>query len=672
MRANSVRLQTEQTTDDAFSLWGRVIFLSLALVKLWLVIGQPLSANGSWVHDDRLFLNHASAILSHGWLGSYNNLTLAKGPFYPIWIAMAFLSGVPLLPAQHLLYIAACAVFIIAIRPVLSRQGILLLLWAVLLFNPMSYTDQVMTRVVREGIYPALTMLVAAGAVGILARADRPLNNLWHWSTFLGLSLSAFWLTREEGVWMVPSVLVILGFAAIRMRQAQPKRRRLLVSMCVLPFCIWLIAIGTVAGINKIRYGLFTTVEFKSRDFLAAYGALSRVRHQHWKPYYPLPKETRERIYKVSPAFAELAPLLEGSLGAGWTASSCKGVSLCDDIAAGWFVWALRDAVAAAGHYASAGSAADYYRRLATEVNAACEGGQIQCGAKRASMMPPWRSEYVSPFLNTLVRGTVFLSRFEGFWVYSSPNTGTEESLILFRDLTGERLSTGATKKLKISGWAFAVNPASSITMSIRAADGALTDIIEKRLPSPDVYQYFLARGKDFPNARKARFEMTTSCTDGCSLHLETGDHSDERIPLDGSIKAKETPKLYSSIDSLTLIDYGLLPHQSKLDNFKISVLSRIGKAYQTTAPFLIVIALISYIISTVNILKTKKIRNLWVINTALLVAIVSMLVILSLIDATSFPSISTMYLSPVYPLLLIFTTLALAVKSENPYRSVG
>lgn len=668
MMANSVCSQKEQTTHAAFPLWGRVIFLSLALVKLWLVIGQPLCANGSWVHDDRLFLNHASAHLSHGWLGAYNNLTLAKGPFYPIWIAMTFLSGVPLLLAQHLLYISACAVFIIAIRPILSRQGILLLIWAVLLFNPMSYTDQVMTRVVREGIYPALTMLVAAGAVGILARADRPLNKLWHWSTFLGLSLSAFWLTREEGVWMIPSVLVIVGFAVVRMRQAQPNRWLLLSSMCVLPFCIWLIAVGTVAGINKVRYGLFTTVEFKSRDFLAAYGALSRVRHQHWKPYYPLPKETRERIYKISPAFAELAPLLEGSLGVGWAASSCRGASLCDDIAAGWFVWALRDAVAAAGHYTSAKSASNYYRQLATEVNAACAGGQIECGAERASMMPPWRSEYATPFLNTLFRGTVFLSRFEGFWPHSSPNTGTEESLILFRDLTGSRLSSSATKKLKISGWAFAVTPASSITLSIRAADGALTDIIEKRLPSPDVYQYFLVRGKDFPNARKARFEMTTSCTDGCSLHLETGDHSDERIPLDGSIKAKETPKFYSSIDSLTLIDYGLLPHQSKLDNFKISILSWIGKAYQTTVPFLIVVALISYIISTVNILKTKKIKNLWLINTALLVAIVIMLLILSIIDATSFPSISTMYLSPVYPLLLIFVTLALTIKSENPH----
>jgi hypothetical protein len=668
MMANSVSLQKEQTPVAAFPLWGKIIFSGLALVKLWLVSGLTLFAIHNAGRDDRLFLDLASALLSGNWLGPYNNLTLAKGPFYPLWIAATFLFGVPLLLAQHILYVAACAIFIIAIRPLLSKQSILFLVWTILLFNPMSYTDEVTTRVIREGIYPSLTVLVAASAVGILARHDRPLKNLLPWSSCLGFSLSAFWLTREEGVWMIPFVLLIVGFAVVRMRQRQPNRWRLLSSICVLPFCIWLIAIGAVAGINKVRYGIFTTVEFKSHDFLAAYGALSRVKHSHWRPYCPVPKETRERIYKISPAFAELAPFLEGNIGAVWTTYSCHWVSLCDDMGGGWFMWALRDAAAAAGHYTSAESAANYYRHVATEINAACAGGQIECGAARVSMMPPWHSEYASPFLNSLVRGAVFLSRFEGFHAHSSPSTGTEESLILFRDLTGSRLSRGATTQLQISGWAFAVNPASSVVLSVGAADGTLADTEVKRLPSPDVYQYFLSLGKDFPNAREARFEITTSCTEGCSLHIRTGDHEDERIPLDGSIRRGRNPKFHFYLDALNYIANDLLPYQSRLDNFKISILGWIGKAYQTIVPLLIVLALIGYIISTVHILKTKTVKNLWLINTALLMALVIRLIVLSVIDVTSFPCLDTRYLSPAYPFLLIFMTLALAIKFEKQY----
>jgi hypothetical protein len=236
----------------------------------------------------------------------------------------------------------------------------------------------------------------------------------------------------------------------------------------------------------------------------------------------------------------------------------------------------------------------------------------------------------------------------------------------LFRDLTGSRLSRSATKQLQISGWAFATNPASSVVLSVEAADGTRADTVVKRLPSPDVYQYFLSRGKDFPNAREARFEITTSCTEGCSLHIRTGGHEDERIPLDGSIRRGETPKSHFYLDALNYIAHDVLPYQSRMDNFKISILARIGKAYQTTVPFLIVLALIRYIINTVNILKTKMVKNLWLINTALLMALVIRLLVLSVIDVTSFPGLDTRYLSPAYPLLLIFMTLALAIKSEK------
>ena len=86
-----------------------------------------------------------------------------------------------------------------------------------------------------------------------------------------------------------------------------------------------------------------------------------------------------------------------------------------------------------------------------------------------------------------------------------------------------------------------------------------------------------------------------------------------------------------------------------------------IGKAYQITVPFLIVLALIGYMISTVKILTSKIVKNLWLINTALLIALVIRLLIVSIIDVTSFPGVNVVYLSPAYPLLLLFVTLALS-----------
>ena len=534
-----------------FPIWAFYFFFISALIKLWLAGGQSIYAIGWAGHDDRLFLNLANKFLTNGWLGHYSHLTLIKGPFYPFWIALTFFLGVPLLLSQHIFYIAACAIFVLAVRPFFAKQALLLVVWCVLLYNPMSYSDQVMTRVIREGIYPALTILVAALAVGLLARHDLPLRRLRVWSAGLGVALAAFWLTREEGAWIIPSILMITGLTAVKIFRTKPVDRRRLLVACALPFCIWAIILGTVAGINKAAYGVFATVEVKSRDFLDAYGALSRVRHEHWQRFVPVPKEVRERTYKVSSAFAELKPFLEGGIGDGWTSASCGAVSVCNDIGGGWFMWAFRDCVDAAGYHSSGSSASHYYRRLAREVNAACTNQSLDCGAERSSLMPPWRSEYTMPIFITMAKAGVSLVRFDGFWPHPTSSEGPEDQLLLFRDLTRDRLSSSTAA--------------------------------------------------------------------------------------------------------------GLFPKQSKFDAMKITVLAYIGKIYQIAGPFAVSLALIIYLIGTVRSIRKRAVTELWMISTALLVAIFVRTFILSMIQVTSFPAINPVYAAPAYPLLLLFVSLSFA-----------
>src|SRR5947209_317222 len=78
--------------------------------------------------DDGLFARQAQALLnvrdlSSGWLGAYDNLTLVKGPIYPLWIAVNKCLGMPLSLAEQLLYVAACALFTLAVRPLVRSQA---------------------------------------------------------------------------------------------------------------------------------------------------------------------------------------------------------------------------------------------------------------------------------------------------------------------------------------------------------------------------------------------------------------------------------------------------------------------------------------------------------------------------------------------------------------------
>lgn len=672
-------------------IWLWFFFAVTTFIKLWLVASQHLTALGGAVYDDRLFMNIAADLLNNKWLGIYSNMTLVKGPFYPMWIAAVSKSGIPLLLAQHILYIAACMIFVIAVKPVLRSSAVILVVFIVLLFNPMSYTTGVMTQVTREGIYPALSVFVIAFAVGLCVRHSKGLLSLVFWSAGLGLTLAALWLTREEGVWIIPAVLVLAGFGGSRILLMRPLPWRK-IFLYLLPFVIWLTVIAAVSGVNKMRYGIFAISELKSSPFLAAYGALLRVKQNNWKPTIPVPEDVIERVYKVSPAFSELRQFFDGDIGKRWgsmfknlrtffdmnpeftrklkaylsgDATGIWSKALFDDsgIHGGWFVWAFRETVAAAGYHTSGRAAADYYLRLANEVNAACADGRLVCGPERASLMPPFRREYAYPFMETVIRGAVYLAGLEGFAAHPEPSYVDEGSLKLFRGMTREHLSLF---RFQLKGWAF--SPGAPVDISVRKADGGIVRSHVPLLLSPDVYRHFLAKGMDIPNSLKARFDVSGEITGDflpcmstyylpCYLHIDERGHLIKRVPIDWSEILLDDGNLHLHVEFAGPTDD--LPLRERL---KIGTLNKVGVAYQYGTPFFAALSLIVYALGILMIMCRKRgLTSLWIINTALFIALITRLFILSLIHITSFPVILPQYLAPCYPLLFMFIILSLA-----------
>jgi len=638
----------------------------LTLVKLWLVGGQTLQALGTYAYDDLLFLNLAKSIMSGNWLGPYSEATLVKGPFYSLWVAAVSSAGIPLQLAQHMLYIAACLTMVVALRPIVTGRP-LLFLYAILLFNPMSYTDDGATRVLRDGIYPALTMLLVASAVGFLARIQEGTKQQFVWLILLGLVAAMFSLTREEGIWMAPFVILVMGYAAIQMFLTRPLpwRRLLLLSV---PLMIWFVAVNGVAAMNAIHYGIFRTVDVKAPGFLAAYGALTRIKHSEFRPTIPVPEEVREKIYEVSPAFSELRPILEGEEGAGWKGRgwSHEGrFSHWDwgdegfDMHGGIFMWALRGAVALKDYYASAQAAEGYYRRLADEVNSACENGKLDCGPERATLMPVWQKAYNKPLFYTFLRAFDFTISFEGFKPEPFLSRGPRGVLQQFSDITYEELFLASKGQLNLRGWAF--SPGEKVSVSVSQPNGRVVPAVVRYGHSPHVYQRFLDRGLNIPEAREARFELTTPCLSGCSLDVHTQGRLIGRLPLDAGIGSTYTSELYFSIDFVDLGETGSSPLFTSTMEARLDALNAIGWVYQLLTPWLFALALFCYIVYTIRQLLSRRPTMLWIVTTALIGSVVARVLMVSMIDLISFPAIRTVYLASAYPLMLIFVCIMLA-----------
>ncbi len=420
-----------------------VAMVALILLKLWLVAWQEVAAQGSARFDDYLFVELGQHLKHGDWLGPYNERTLVKGPVYPIWLAAVSLARIPLLPAQHLLHAAAAVALVLVIGRLLPHRGVRIALFAVLLFDPGTY-ETTSHRVTREGIYTSLTLLVLVCAAALAVRPHLRNVAAWTWATFLSAMLSLFWFTREEGPWLLPAVAIPLLFAAFhRVRATHGWRRLSALAPLAAPLVILAAAHLTLAQINRHYYTAAATIELRAPWFTHAYGALTRVDPEHAIVRIPVTAAARAQIYKASPAFAELEPHLEGRsrLVNSLDTDDAESPAPPEEMTGTWFIWAFRDAVAAAGYHDTLPHAREYYVRLAREVNAACAEGRLVCGPPHSSLAPAWRPEYVERcwrFSRRIVHGILSMRSVR---VDPLPSEGSgPEALARYKEITQMRI----------------------------------------------------------------------------------------------------------------------------------------------------------------------------------------------------------------------------------------
>jgi hypothetical protein len=415
--------------------------LALAALKLWLTSAQPLVAIAPNYVDDSGFLRQALRIANGEGLGAYDVTTLIKGPGYPIFVALAYRLGVPLLLAQHALYAAACAAFAFAARHWIASPAARGALFALLLWNPMTFEEDLL-RPLREGVYPAQLLLVAAAAIETAAARNRSLARLAFAAGALGAALAWLWLTREEGIAILPAAAIAgaaLAIAIIRERPPRTLARGAAVALAVL---VPLAAVAGCSGSNARHYGVPAVVELKTREVRAACGALLRAAGEAADPLVPLPRAARARLYAVSPSFRELERGFEGFLGDRWAAASHVMLPGPDgEITGGWWIWALRSVASEAGWHETGAGALAHYARLADEVNAACDAGLIPCGPPHDSLAPRLSGADARPILRSFARAVGYVVRFPDVVVRPRPSRAPPDELALFARATHMRLS---------------------------------------------------------------------------------------------------------------------------------------------------------------------------------------------------------------------------------------
>jgi hypothetical protein len=368
------------------------IYFVMILFRIWLITGIPKMLI-FLPHDDLYFAKAAHFIIHSKWMGPYDQLTLIKGPFYAFFLIGSFLTGLPLYLNETLFYIGACILLFFAVDPLIQNKWWRLICFAVVLYTPASLATAMHIRVYREFVYYALTLYVTSFSIGLMLRIKHDLSRLWLWSLGLGVSMGAFMLTREEGIWIYPVLFALLLFCIIHIWIKIYPNKILRTIQLIIPVFVWYIPILLVSYLNFTHYGYWGVTEQLEKEFNRVLSTQARIEtNAPWHPAIQIPKEDRLAAYEVSPTLNQFKDTIESSID-GWNYHDDLAMAAKPD----WYLnqygdggseigvhylWMFRDVMAYYGYYSDGSYPEHIYRQIADELEVGCSSGEVVCEPK--------------------------------------------------------------------------------------------------------------------------------------------------------------------------------------------------------------------------------------------------------------------------------------------------
>jgi len=628
---------------------------TLTLVYIVIRVHTPTTVYPPGVHDDGLFMKLGASLAQGDWLGPFSQFTLMKGPGYPAFLAVAHWLGTPVSLAVALFHCAAVILFVTMLHRFVRSPGLSALLYVLLLWHPISLSVFLL-RILRDTIYYGQILMFFALVAGAwfwpLRAGTRRL-----YGALSGAVLGWLWLTREEGVALLPAIVILVAAAGLRAFHDRRVRQfagtlALVMIACAVP------QLGFRA-MNWWWYGTFVGVDFNERNFQGALKALHGVRSAEVRPFVSVTRATRQRIYAVSPAFASLAPALDGPRERSWMTHSCSAQPVtCGEVGAGWFIWALRDAAAMTGQYASPAQSSAFFGQVAREISLACARGVLHCRPQLVAAMPPQTGEASVARLPRHLLKALDLLLFlrPPLEVYSS----ADEPYALATSLRflNYPLHTlpDPPSLFTMHGW-YRRSGREWFSAELKDPRGAPGSLRVDRVASPDID----ARAKD-PDAVAQRFILRAECADDCVLRLSTADGTSVDKRLGDTRRAPFDLRLGPGAFHVDATDVRPNPmyERRRVDEWSRRAREWVLRNYALAFIPVLVAGAAAFLWSSVVYWRTLAGHVCYVLALAAWMLAAARLLLLSFIDATTMPLLSfTGYVAPAH-----YVTVAAAVLS--------
>ena len=605
-------------------------------------------------HDDYLFIKQAYSLTQGEWLGEYSKFTLMKGPGYAFFLALTHWLGFPLYVLAAILHCIAVSLFARCIYSLGKSKALAITIFIALLFIPLVISNG---RVVRDQIYPDQFLLGFSALIYSLFLADTFAKRFGS-AIISGGIIAWFWLTREEGVWILPSIGLLILFAIFRFWSNKSIKSWFISSVGTV-IVTFLIGITGFKLANFITYNSFIGLDIKEHNFKSALSALQSVQAGELISHVPVTQLAMKSIYQVSPSFSELKPYYDSTPS--WLDAGCSIYQwTCGkEYAGGWFIWSLRDAAASVGYYEAPEKAAGFFGKLAKEINQACDSEQLQCQKSLLAFMPKIAEKDFNKLPETLIKlvETLFLFDRSSQSIYSQShiigiNLESKLAVLDFFHSRGHFNLSG--KEVMVTG-------------KYKNTDQVYKTLNLKILNSlGDEFPYHVTSGSSVSGDNGfSSFSIESTCPENCSLEIGMVGEDPLNLPI---------PEKNLAINQKVPMTIGNWRVAFEKVTWKATLVAKYGDeekiiyklreklfiGYQIMLPILFIAGLLAFLLVSFKTFKKQTVSSFFVITCAIWIAIFARLTILLLVHMSSFDAINGHYFMPLYSLVLMSSMMSI------------
>lgn len=337
----------------------------LILFKLWIIHTEEIY--GSSTEYDALW--YVGSAKHWYWGAPYSWTAFVRPCAYPLFIAVVHFLGIPLRIAIELAQMGGYAVLIAALRKADVPRPLCTVIFALMVLHPASFVFN--NHSMSDSFYAAILPLALGGSLLTLF-TRKFVHAVW-----TGIAYAVLWNTREES-FLIPLIVAVFFLLALLQRREAPTRKAHLVFWLKRTAALGGAMAALVIAVYSANYATFRSFaksDMSSPAFEKAFKALLRIKPSYSLRYIAVNMEALRIAYEVSPTFAQLKPQFEAIEGRNWTNPAFETLGIREY--GPWFMWAFRNMTANAGYYKDPSSARGFYRKVAREINQACDEGRV-------------------------------------------------------------------------------------------------------------------------------------------------------------------------------------------------------------------------------------------------------------------------------------------------------